>query len=263
MGAAEKMDGAAQCPSAMAIDSWVLRGRAETDPIREHVKACARCEALVAEFDGAADVFRREVFPATVEGVTARARDLSPGDRLSAFLFRRNVRLAFAVVTAVCVMAVGGYLYQDLPRTHGAYTGVKGGLGLTVFVNHAGTVRQLGDNETLSEGDALRLVPSVPSAGYLMVVSVEESGRLNVYYPAGGESAMKVAAGAEPLPGSVILDKSAGAERVFVLYSPEPFALPQVRDAAGRAKGQGVAQMTRLPLDLSQATFFFRKGGGR
>ena len=46
MSAAEKMDGAAQCPSAMAIDAWVLRGRAEADPIRAHVKTCQRCEAL-------------------------------------------------------------------------------------------------------------------------------------------------------------------------------------------------------------------------
>lgn len=263
MSAAEKIDGAGQCPSAMAIDSWVLRGRAETDPIRAHVKGCQRCEALVAELDGAADVFKREVFPATVEGVMARARDLSLGDRLAAFLFRRNVRLAFAVATAVCVMAVGGYLYQDMPRTHGTYTGVKGALGLTVFVNHAGAVRQLGDGETLTEGDALRFVPAVPASGYLMVVSVEESGKLNVYYPPGGESAMKAAAGTEPLPGSVVLDKSAGVERVFVLYSPEPFALPQVRDAAVRAKGQGVVATTRLPLELSQTTFLFRKGGGR
>ena len=262
MDAAEKMDATGGCPSSMAIDSWILKGRSDADPIGSHVKTCTRCESLVAELDGASEAFKREVFPATVAEVVRRSRGRTLADRAASVFLGRTPRLALAAAAAVCVVAVGGYLYQDVQREH-AYTGIKGGLGLKVFVSRAGAVRQLNDGETLAQGDALRFAPAVPADGYLMVVSVEETGKLNVYYPAGGDAAMKVAAGSEPLPGSVVLDGSAGAERVFVLYSPDPFALPQVRDAAGRAKGQGVAAMTRLPLDLSQATLSFRKGAGR
>ena len=273
--AAERMPGTpatGQCPSEMAIDAWIMKGRSDADPIGGHVKSCTRCGSLVAEVDGAADVFRREVFPATVDETVRKALAEPLSDRVSAFLFGRRARLVFAAAAAaaVCVVAIGGYFYQDAQqRTQ--YTGIKGpstvlrtgGIGLKVFASHAGQVRPLGDNETLNPGDALRFAPAVPADGYLMVVSVEESGKLNLYYPAGGEAAMKVAAGAEPLPGSVVLDASWGAERVFVLYAAEPFSLAQVRDAANRAKGAGVGAMMRLPLDARQATFVFRKAGGR
>jgi hypothetical protein len=142
-----------------------------------------------------------------------------------------------------------------------AYTGIKGGVGLMVFARQGAEVREVNDGDTLRPGDQIRFSPAVPRDGYLMIVSIEDGGRLNLFYPASGEHAMKVGAGGVPLPGAIVLDESKGPERIFLLFSPKPFSLAEVAGAVKRARAAGgsVAAMKSLPLPLLQATLLITK----
>ncbi|MBI5525047.1 MAG: hypothetical protein HY897_01855 [Deltaproteobacteria bacterium] len=255
-----RMTNASGCPSSLALDAWVLDGRKETDPLHAHVKSCPRCTAQIAELDHASDVFRRDVFPATVGKVVRLSRKVPWYERI--FAEDHPFKLVYTVpmLTITLILLVIGLVQLPFSRNDAPQTAIKGTLGLTVFVEHQGSVRELFDGETVFPGDRLRFRPAVPADGFLMVVSVQENGSVNLYYPPDGDSAMKVAAGSEALPGSIVLDESTGGERVFVLYSSRMFSLGEVKSAIQSVMSFGsVEGLKALPLEMKQATTVFRK----
>jgi hypothetical protein len=247
----------------MALDAWVLKGRPPSDPLHGHVAGCTRCSSRLAELEQAGDVFRREIFPATAEKVVARLKPVPWYRRILAEDHPLKLNYTVPMIPVIIVLCAVAFIQFPSLHQDGTYTGIKGGIGLKVFASREGAVRELRDGEAVAPGDMLRFVPAVPENGYLMVVSVEESGKLNLFHPAGGDASVRAEAGAHALPGSIILDESLGAERVFLLFSARPFGLVAVRDAAARAlgAGKGIAEVRSLPLETKQATLLIIKKG--
>lgn len=68
------------------------------------------------------------------------------------------------------------------------------------------------------------------------------------------------------LEGSIILDETPQAERIFALFSDRPLSWDEVQAAARRAwqeairEARGVDPIDRLPLDWPQVTILLPKG---
>jgi hypothetical protein len=266
-GMNEKRTDSVGCPSSLALDAWVLGGRKETDPLAAHVKSCPRCTAQIAELDAAAGVFKREVFPATVDKVVEKARERTAADFFGLFFPHPRIRLYFEfVLPAMIVVLVGAYLAHDLMlrplQNQTQQTGIKGGLGLKVFVNRGGKVRELSGPDCILQGDMLRFVPAIPEDGYLMVVAVDIEGNVQQYYPSDGTSSMKVRAGSEPLPGSIVMDKGIGLERVFVLFDREPFSFSSVKEVLKHTSlsGSTITTLEKLPTGMKQTSVSYWTG---
>jgi hypothetical protein len=94
---------------------------------------------------------------------------------------------------------------------------LKGGGRLGFFVQRAGEVSRGGPGELLHPGDALQLTYFAPSAGYLVVLSRDASGRVEVYYPS-ARAAAPVVAGEQALSTSTLLDDTLGEETIEAVF---------------------------------------------
>jgi hypothetical protein len=256
----------AGCPRHYEIDAFWLAGRPAHHPFARHLEGCPACRAALEECAAAEAEFAADVFPRTIDGVVAALG--SPRKEGRAPLGRRLIRLAPLAAAAVVALGLGAALLvsrRPSTRDDGAYLGAKGSVGLEVYCRRGDRVLRLGGGDTMLPDDALRFVPRFDPgrARYAMVVSVDAAGAVSPYFPLDGDAARRVDAPGRPLPGSVVLDDSAGAERLFLLVSERPFALPEVRAAAaaGLAAAGDLAHLDALPLDLDQASLLLDKRG--
>ncbi|MBI5524719.1 MAG: hypothetical protein HY897_00130 [Deltaproteobacteria bacterium] len=252
------------CPSDLVLDVFMLDAQAVGEPVRAHFGSCGRCVRRVVEYERIRETFMTEVAPST-EGLVAG--ELSRGRNLLTAIFDalapigRIPRLGYVSTALTAILLVGLW---NLAGNEPTYIGAKGGLSVEVYAKRGERVFRVKDGDTLRPGDMLRFISGVPKAGYLMIVSIEEGGAVNLFYPQNGESAMNVnERSSGPLAGSVILDEKAGLERVFVLFSELPFDFKEVRTAA-RLRLDSVPSamnLTRLPSKFEQTSILFRKGG--
>jgi Domain of unknown function (DUF4384) len=76
-----------------------------------------------------------------------------------------------------------------------------------------------------AKGDALRFAYRAIAPGYLLILDVDASGRLESFFPYGHADAVPVRPTDDPLlPGSIALDGTPGAEHVFAVFRPQPFS---------------------------------------
>ena len=264
----------AECPSEYALDAFVVDGRPADHPLRRHLDACPRCQERMAERERVAQEFRESVFPATVEAVTKALVQARPQPAvepegfwtaLREFLGGAPLRIAAAAgaVGVILLVVWLAWLRPGQPLQEDGYTGIKGAIGLEVWAKRGAQSFQVEPGMVLLPGDAIRFKPAMATQGFLMILSVEQGGRINVYYPLGGTQAERVQPSHEPLPGSVVLDESRGNERIFALFSPSrEFGLAEVRPAVEAAFNQGATPITleKLPLDLDQVSLLVAKG---
>jgi len=253
MNADERTSG---CPSDYALDAYLAAGMPAAHPVRRHLETCPSCRDRLQVHAQVGEMFERDVYPATVDAVVGRLVK-----RRAAWWQNQLPVLLAAAASLVLVLAVSLRVDQNGGREE-SYLGVKGTVGVQVIARRAGKTFRLGPGDTLLAGDMLRLVVAPPRAGYLMVVSIDVRGKLDVYWPHGGGAAMRVAPGEAPLPGSVVLDEQTGPERILVLWNERPFDEHAVRQAFGQAWGRAghPASLERLPLDAEQTSFLFFKG---
>ena len=144
--------------------------------------------------------------------------------------------------------------------------------GLQFFVRRESRTIPGAEGAVLQEGDRIGFKYWSGDNDYLVMLSIEESGQVTVYYPDGesgedpGESIRILRGRNIPLDGSVVLNDYVGRERFFALFSKEPLAVADVRALAVRSFSglEGAAQrdvrgLSRLPVDVPQATFWIEK----
>ena len=87
---------------------------------------------------------------------------------------------------------------------------------------------EVGSEDALHAGDALRFVLEPVGRPYLLIASVDGQGKASIYHPFGGSSSARVAPQGmvEAPAGSVVLDTAPGPERVFAFWSSEPLRAP-------------------------------------
>ncbi|MBN2493731.1 MAG: hypothetical protein JXR96_03980 [Deltaproteobacteria bacterium] len=245
------------CPSDLQLDAFCLAGRPADHPLQAHLVTCERCRARLAEFDRAEEVFAREVYPATVDAVVSRL-----GSRPAWWtgLLRPPVLAASAGLAAILIAALAVWLLAPAgqqgavgPPPGDSYVGIKGELGLEAVCKRGELVFPLTGDLRLMPGDALRFVPSTSRAGYLILVSIDADGEIELAYPTDGRAAAHVTAGSRPLPGSIVLDASRLDERIFAVFAETSFDFETVKAAAREALGKAcyLETLTMLPLDPS------------
>jgi hypothetical protein len=241
------------CPSDLKLEAHLLDEAGSS--IAPHLSSCDRCRTRVEEMRRLGDEFRREVYPATVDAVVARARSRSPLARWMVYLAPVPVAAAAAAVFL---------LIQ--PRGPGqGYLGIKGSrLTLAVFVRATEAVRAVADGESVSPSAALRFQVHPASPCRLWLVSVDAAGTVSRLYPVAGEGGAELAAPG-PLPGGAMLDGKPGPERIYAVCTARPMAFPDLERAVRAAAGAGASAVRQgrplqgLPGDAAQATLLLEK----
>jgi hypothetical protein len=228
----------------------------------EHLRACDACrqdhESLKkfrAEFSG-------NVMPRTISSVRERAA--SPEKRSLARPAVLAPLFASAAALMVWVAAGGG---PSLRAGGDDAVRPKGEAALQLVARHEGRVTTLDPaHRSVAAADEIRFVvtPTDTSHPYLFVVSVDGGGRANFYFPFdGAESARVDRVGRWEIPGSIVLDDTAGPERVFALFSREPLDKATVARALAQVGQQGwdaIRATERLGLaDVEESSFVIEK----
>jgi hypothetical protein len=255
-GEAGHMERATGCPGPLALDRWWLAGAPQGHPLHEHVRQCEVCRAQVAANQAAAQVVVAEVLPA-LGGVQAERPGAWSGLAEWWRGLGRGWALAGGLAALVLVLGVWGLM----PRDPDLAVAFKGPIGLEVYGHRDQATFRVSDGDRLRPGDRLRFRVTTPGPGYLLILSVEEGGRVTRFYPFASDAAQSFDGRGALLEGSIALDSFLGRERVFVLFSPAPFSLREVSAAAASlaATPGGVGRARALPVPFDQASLGFVK----
>ena len=126
------------------------------------------------------------------------------------------------------------------------------------------SVMRVANGARLAPGDALRFVLYPTGLPYVLIVSVDGAGQVSVYFPFQGQASAPID-GATPVsvPGSIVLDRAVGPERLFAIFSDRPLEAHAVRELLARTAAGGSAAIrstVRLPLvNTVQSTLLFEK----
>jgi hypothetical protein len=242
-----------------------------------HVLHCVRCAEAQQTLQRTAARFRAEVSPRTLPRVLAATATATGGRaaRLRRWWSTVGAGMRWAVlgapVAAGLVLAVGtfgltGQRSTGRPATVDEEPAVstKGRPALHLFVRRGERVFAPRSGEALAPGDAVRFVVEPRGHRYLLVVSIDGAGKVSVYHPFQGEVSAPL--GADPrveLPGSIVLDRAPGPERIFALFSDAALSAAAVRESLERTAAGGHERIRReheLPLPgIEQDSFLFEK----
>jgi hypothetical protein len=230
-------------------------GQASVDEqawIDHHLQACHRCAEMAAAFESD----RRE-FAAPPRGAAAPrpAVASAPHRPVRRRLWTFGLGLALPAAAAIA-------LFVGVRRAPGPAAepeiAAKGGAGLMLFARRGTRVFPVDAATRLRAGDQVRFVVTDVRQPYLLIAAIDGSGRSSVYFPY--EGAQSAAVGARPrfeVPGSIVVDASAGPERFFALFSSHPLQTSSVRDALGAVLKQGkggIRNGSRLDVGADEQT---------
>lgn len=220
------------CPSAFALDDRQIHGAAADDNVGQHLATCPRCAARVAARDALDHRFHAHL----KQPLWTRIRAAPPRQP---WWRAGGVAVAVAVAAAVVVLRVS--LPAPLPGPPEAahdYRGAKGIPGLRLDGRRAGRVFAFDGSTPARPGDELQLTlpPGRPGLRYVLVGSVDGTGRFSPFYPAAldGHSVSLPAAG-QPLLPPIVLDAAPGPERLVIVRSDRPLSVGPVAARAQAA----------------------------
>jgi hypothetical protein len=241
-----------------------------------HIDGCGHCRGEFERIRAEGATFTRKAFPRTLSAVEAR-------------LSRRRLSwLATAAFSVVAVAIAMLWLVGDDLVAPRALRASQPGVRRPVIAAKGGPVLHLVARRTaggeerifgiesgahLASGDAIRFVVDRPDGLYLLVVSVDGAGQVNVYYPYGGADAGRIEPGARVvLDGSIVLDDAVGPERVWAVVSDRQVTVAELRaqlPAIARGGAAAIRQGAELNvLGAYQTSVWFEKssqpvpGGG-
>lgn len=228
-------------PSKLAL------GRLATGELEPHEADAVRASVGDAEqawLDGIQDA--RDELPAfDASALRARAASAEPADTAPSVPSPANDTRGFRALVPLLLMAalalVVAWPAID-PRPTGVdpdYVGVRSGSGLEAYHLEGGSLVRY-DDRALGEGDVVGFKVSPGRHQGVVVLSVDGTGHVSVYWPASGEAPEPVRGdGPVALPGSVTLDGAPGPE-VFVAVFDRPVSAARAEvqrtwQAGGRA----------------------------
>jgi hypothetical protein len=250
------------CPSNLRLDE-ISAGELAAGPdhasLSAHVAECLACRARMAA---------RQADPLLAPD-PARFRPL-----LLAQARRRPARLGrFLGVTGALVgaAAAGIIFWSHGPRQEAAGDLTKGSLALTVQIKRAasgsaaGTIEAVNGEGRLRAGEEMRFTLAIAHAGYAVVLGLDAAPSVTTYVPGAGSDAQPVRVappGPFTLPGSVIADDTAGAERVVAIVcqteTPPETLRAKAVDALARSGGHPEA-VSSLGTGCLETSVLLRK----
>jgi hypothetical protein len=234
------------CPSAFALDDRQIHGAATQqglgDSIGRHLAGCPRCAARLTTRDALDERFHAQFR----DPLWQRVRTAPPRS-----WWRVGVLApALAMVAAVAVLRVSAPSQPPArrpPEIGKDYRGAKGVPGIRVDGRRDGRVFAFDGATPARPRDEMQLTvaPARPEQRYVLVGSVDGTGRFSPFYPASldGHSVALPAAG-QPLLPPIVLDAAPGPERLIIVRSVRPLAVAVV---AARAE-QAAARLERFAV---------------
>ena len=251
------------CPSNLDLDELLagdLVGLPREPVVRGHVEQCASCEQRLAA---------RRVDPLLAPDPQLLRPLLS---QLATAHVRAGRRQMTGVVAALGVAAVATLvLWTHRPGSKEQSDGnrTKGTLALTVFVKRANpggqpVIDQVTGEGALHTGDEMRFSVTAARPGFLAVFGLDEAPSVTTYVPAPGASrpAPVAATGPVTLPGSVIADQTAGAERIVAIVCPTetpPDELKRKAETALAAAGNHPENVSSLGSGCQEGSVLLHK----
>lgn len=228
---------------------------ADAAAARAHVDGCARCRADLEAAQAACATFTRDVLPRTLGNLAPRAS--RPWWRIALPL----------LVPALAAAALLVWFTSRTPTKPGEDPGddirIKGATTFHVYAKRGERVFEVRDGSRLAPGDAVRFVASSRTARYLLVASVDGAGKASVYFPFGGSRSGEVGSTRAELPGSIVLDRAPGPERIFAVFSSEPIeadVVTRALSALGSRGAEAIRKTRQLPVTAAdQASLVFEK----
>ncbi|WP_163997448.1 DUF4384 domain-containing protein [Pyxidicoccus caerfyrddinensis] len=245
--------------SQWELDALALRALPPeaTTEAEAHLEACTRCQQARASLQATHRHFETDVLPRTLPRLRARREGTPPRPRW--------VWLLAPAAALGVALAVLPHWRSSSPEPLPPEYSIKGGPLLRVFARQGERVEEAHEGAVLSPGDALRFVVEPAGLPYLLVVSLDGSGGVSVYFPYGGVRSERLsqAAGPVELPGSIVLDAAPGPERVFALFSRVPLERTDVEEVLRALAARGpraLRETRRLPVPADgQASFLLEK----
>jgi hypothetical protein len=235
-----------RCLSDLELDRLLLgelAGTPEEARARGHLAECSPCADRFQALELARQSFRSPLPP-----------------RLSTQRRSPPRRLAWAVASAALAVAAG-FVLVTTSSLDGSR--LKGGNALALVVRHPdGHVERVLPGADLHPGDGLRFEVSTQQRSYVLIIGLDASGQVTLYFPSSGPPTPLAPASHQLLPGSVLLDETLGPERIFALYCAAAPSLASAIEAGRKAllAQQGHPErVLRLDSSCRQASFLLEK----
>jgi hypothetical protein len=251
------------CPSRLEISRWEASPETERPvELADHVAACPRCSALMAEIGEARSLLLGSD-PAEASTRAARAILECVRERRHSRRWWRLLVPALLVPAVAALLVIGKPALLGLNATGHSAQAIKGELLVEIFCKRGDAIFPAMDGGDYLEGDRLRFAYSKERPGYLLVFGVDDSGTVFPYYDEHALVGVHAEAGGRVLlPDSVELDGHKGWERIFVLWSETQFADDAMRSAVSRTLSgvdNDVRRMTTLDLPVAQVSMLLRR----
>lgn len=247
----------AGCPRRVELEA-ALGGEVDSSrrlEILGHVESCPGCRERLAGLERDREEFLR-LHPYSALKTGMERLERRSERRRAVFL-----RLLPASAAAIAIM-IGAWL--ALPTSPGVRT--KGSVALSLFLMRGGDIRPARPDEVFAHRDRVQFLVSSGSHRYLLLLSVDDAGRVFNYTPGAAGGSISITPGERrPLPESVELDESRENERVFALFTDQPLSFeeirPRVEEAFSEVKRRGgtVKELEHLSGPWSQASVLLRK----
>ncbi len=208
-----------ECPSDFALDR--LRGgefsTEDAALMQGHVEGCECCtgrlDAMRAGFDREPGVDPRKL----LAGARRRAAEM---EEAATPWWKRLSLLVPAFGVGALALALLVWPQTPIPGP-GEGLRIKGGLGLEVLRQGASGSESVISGASFGAGDRLRFEVSLPKAGHVAIVGVEQSGAIYAVWPLEQQKADLAAGKGQLLPGAFELDDSKGKETLHLVLCPE------------------------------------------
>jgi len=251
--------------SSFTLDALALGalGAAEEAQAKQHLSTCATCGRALEAAQAARQEFHGSVLPRTLARVQERAGRSRWRNVFGPWMLLPVSALAATAVLLLVLRGGAPAGRVELPGA-GADLATKGSATLRVFASHEGRVFQVHDGSLLAPGDQIRFVVEPGDLPYLLIASVDGTGKPSVYYPFDARASGRLdPAITLELPGSIVLDAAPGPERIFALFSRQPVDAELVRTSLAELGKLGPAGIrTRRTLRApaqTQVSLFFEK----
>ena len=210
-----------QCPSNFVLDAFRLGfDHAPAD----HVKSCPRCNQWLA----AQKQMESKLAPPVIPTKPQRSR---------AGIVKYLLGLGIPVAVGATALLIW---VSPKPLTETA----KGGfVPVEIARMRAGALSWLSPQESLMPNDSVRFFVGKSDVAdrYVLIGSVDGSQQVSRFYPASPDGcSVPLPAPGEALDGSIVIDATAGPERIVVVVSHRPLCWPSVAEPLRRlALGDG------------------------
>lgn len=150
------------------------------------------------------------------------------------------------------------------PPYRGEKSGIRAPGPLEVYVLRRGDVLPARSGDAFYAGDRLQFMVRPGSYRHLFLVSLDADGQLHPFVPDDDGSSLTLNGdGEQLLPHAIQLDDYRGLERIFAVYSDQPFTFERLEQAVSHLPSQRplpLATLEQLPLaGMAQVSFLMVK----